>query len=192
MHKNKINGHEYVDLGLSVKWATCNIGASSPEKYGDYYAWGEKETKSEYSWSNYFDITDGGRPFTKYNNNGGKTTLNADDDVAHVKWGGSWRMPTKAEQDELLNSCTWTWTKQKGKKGYKVTGPNGNSIFLPAAGYRDDTSLYGAGSNGYYWSSSLGSSNSSSACDLGFISGGVYWDNYGGRYYGRSVRAVCQ
>ena len=179
---------EYVDLGLSVKWATCNIGASSPEGYGDYYTWGETETKSNYSWSTYFDTTDGGSTFTKYNHNGGKTTLELSDDVAHVKWGGSWRMPTEAEQDELINNCTWTWTTQNGTNGYSVTGPNGHSIFLPAAGYHSGTSLSNAGSCGYYWSSSLKSDESYQAYCLSFSSGVVKW--YYSRCGGRTVRAV--
>jgi hypothetical protein len=127
---------EYVDLGLSVKWATFNVGATKPEEYGDYFAWGETEPKEVYDWSTYFEVAD---------------------DVAAVKWGGKWRMPTMAEQDELRTQCTWTWTSQNGVKGYRVTGTNGNSIFLPAAGYRSGSSLYNTDSKGFYWSSSLNS-----------------------------------
>ena len=183
----------YVDLGLpsGLLWATCNVGASSPEEYGDYYAWGETDTKSNYSWNTYFDTTNSGNTFTKYNHNGGKTTLELSDDVAHVKWGGSWRMPTYAEQTELRTKCTWTWTTQNGKNGYKVTGTNGNSIFLPAAGYRYVTSLNGAGSYGRYWSSSLYSSDSDDAYDLGFGSGYVGWYSIY-RCDGFSVRAVSE
>ena len=185
----------YVDLGLSVKWATCNIGASSPEDYGDYYAWGETETKSNYSWSTYKWCNGSRSTMTKYCTSSSygtvdnKTTLDADDDVAYVKWGDSWRMPTKSEQDELRNSCTWSWTTQNGKNGYRVTGPNGNSIFLPAAGSHEGTSLYDAGSYGYYWSSSLYSSSSRDAYDLNFNSGDVNWYN-DNRYLGQSVRPV--
>jgi len=178
---NTNNGHAYVDLGLSVKWATCNVGATTPEGYGNYYAWGETTTKSSYTSSNY-----------TYSSN--PTTLPLSADAARVNWGGSWRMPTAAEQDELrnTNNCTWTWTTQNGVNGYKVTSKkNGNSIFLPAAGYRYSSNLYGAGSYGYYWSSSLSTSNSSYAYYLFFYSSGVDWDgNY--RYYGRCVRAVCE
>ena len=148
------NGHEYVDLGLSVKWATCNVGAESPEGYGDYFAWGETSTKETYSWSTYFDYDEDTKSFPKYNNEGGKTVLDPEDDAAHVNWGGSWRMPTEAEWQELLNNCTWEWTTQNGISGYKVTsnkeGYTDKSIFLPAGG--DGGAV---GFNGYYWSSSL-------------------------------------
>ena len=182
--------HEYVDLGLSVKWATCNIGASKPEDYGDYFAWGETKTKSDYSWSTYLDSPNrGGNSFTKYALDK-KTVLDPEDDVAHVKWGGSWRMPTKAEQDDLRTKCTWTWTTQNGVKGRLVTGPNGNSIFLPAAGGRDDSSLYDAGNWGYYWSSSLSESRSDFAYRLFFNSDYVNWGG-SSRFHGFSVRPVC-
>jgi hypothetical protein len=133
--------HEYVDLGLSVKWATCNVGATKPEEYGDYFAWGETTPKDAYDWSTYKWCNGGPSTQTKYCTNSSygtvdnKTTLDLSDDAACANWGGSWRMPTRAEQDELRNNCTWTWTTQNGVNGYKVTGTNGNSIFLPAAGY---------------------------------------------------------
>lgn len=155
----KSNGHEYVDLGLSVKWATCNVGANSPEGYGNYYAWGETTTKEYYDWSTYFDTNDGGDTFIKYNNEGGKTVLDLGDDAAHVNWGGSWRMPTKAEWQELEDNCTWTWTMQNGINGYTVRskkeGYTDKFIFLPAAGGRYESDLYNVGSSGGYWSSSL-------------------------------------
>ena len=187
--------HEYVDLGLSVKWATCNVGASSPEEYGDYYAWGETETKSTYDWSTY-KWGNSSSTLTKYCTDSrrgtvdNKTTLAPEDDVAHVKWGGNWRMPTEAEITELLQNCTWTWITQNGKNGYKVTRPNGHSIFLPAAGSRSGSSLSNAGSYGYYWSSSLDTSGLYGACGVGFGSSGVYGRN-DSRYYGQSVRPVC-
>ena len=174
------NGHEYVDLGLSVKWATCNVGATIPEEYGDYFAWGETITKSSYSSSNY-----------TYSSNSATLPLSAD--AARVNWGGNWRMPTKAEQKELRNTsnCTWTWTTQNGVKGYKVTSKkNGNSIFLPAAGFRDNDDLYYADICGYYWSSSLNKYNSYNAYYLYFNSSNEDW-NYGSRCSGQSVRAVC-
>lgn len=187
------NGHGYVDLGLSVKWATMNVGASSATDYGDYYAWGETRTKGDYSWSTYFDTNDGGNTFFKYATNK-KTTLDLSDDAAHANWGGSWRMPTRAEQDELSEKCTWTWSTQNGVKGYKVSSKhNGNSIFLPAAGFRNDSSR----SYGNYWSSSLFTSYSNygyglylSSHDVGFSSHRVGWF-YFSRYDGLSVRAVC-
>ena len=188
---------EAIDLGLSVKWATCNVGASAPEEYGGYYAWGETEEKSNYTWSTYKWCNGSYNTMTKYCTSSSygtvdnKTTLDPEDDVAHVKWGGSWRMPTKAEQDELRNNCTWTWTTQNGVNGYKVTGSNGNSIFLPAAGYRYGTGVYYRGGNGYYWSSSLGSSNSGYAYGLYFSSGDYGWySSY--RCLGRSVRPVSE
>ena len=139
----KINGHEYVDLGLSVKWATCNVGASKPEDYGNYYAWGETSTKSTY-----YEINS--KTCGKQMND---IKGNSQYDAARANWGGTWRLPTRAELEELKNKCTWTWTAQNGVKGYKVTGPNGNSIFLPAAGDPNGSSLHADGSYGYCWSS---------------------------------------
>ncbi len=191
------NVHEYVDLGLSVKWATCNVGASSPEDYGDYYAWGETETKSTYDWSTYKWCKGSYSTMTKYCTDSyygtvdNKTVLDPEDDVAHAKWGGSWRMPTRAEQDELREKCTWTWKTQNGKNGYKVTSKsNGNSIFLPAAGYRGYGSLYRAGSDGYYWSGSLYYGGDYVAFSLYFVSSVVDW-YFNNRCYGQSVRPVC-
>ncbi len=140
-----INGYEYVDLGLpsGLKWATCNVGASSPEEYGDYYAWGEIETKSEYDESN----------SKTYGKSMSDISGNAMYDVARAKWGGSWRLPTKKELEELESKCKWEWTTINGENGFKVTGPNGNSIFLPAAGLRNGSSHNFAGERGDYWSS---------------------------------------
>ena len=199
--ESKENGHEYVDLGLpsGLKWATCNVGATTPEEYGDYFAWGETSPKSTYDWSTYKWCNGSSTTITKYcvssyyGTVDNKTTLELTDDAAHVNWGGNWRMPTRAEQDELKNSsnCTWTWTTQNGVEGYKVTSKvNGNSIFLPVAGYRyyaiDDV-----GSGGDYWSSSLSTSGSDFAFLAGFDSSDVGWfSSY--RYYGQSVRAVCE
>ena len=192
------NGHEYVDLGLSVKWATCNVGASKPEEYGDYFAWGEVEPREVYDWSTYKWCNGSYDTQTKYCTNSdygtvdNKTVLESADDAAAVNWGGSWRMPTDAELTELHEQCTWTWTTQNGVNGYKVTSKsNGNSIFLPAAGYRYGSSLDYAGSDGDYWSSSLYTDDPDHAWDVGFDSDGVRRYNYG-RYYGQSVRPVCQ
>ena len=189
------NGHEYVDFGLpsGTLWATMNVGATTPEDYGNYYAWGETATKATYDWSTYFDTNDGGNTFTKYNNDGGKKVLDPEDDAAHVNWGGSWRMPTKAEWQELIDNCTWTWTTQNGINGYKVTsnkeGYTDKFIFLPAAGSRFDSGLYDVGSYGYYWSSSLGGLSSYNAWYLDFGSG--YLDlSYYYRCRGLSVRPV--
>ena len=195
------NGYEWVDLGLSVKWATCNVGASKPEEYGDYFAWGETQPKSTYSWSTYKWCRGSYDTQTKYCTNSSygtvdnKTTLEAADDAARANWGGSWRMPTDAELTELREQCTWTWTTQNGVYGYKVTskksGYTNKSIFLPAAGYRDGSSLLDAGSSGYYWSSSLSTGYPSNAWGVYFGSDSVY-RYYDNRSYGFSVRPVCQ
>ncbi len=179
-----ISTQKKVDLGLSVCWADWNVGASSPEGYGNYYAWGETTTKSDYSESSY-----------QYHNgsefvNIGSNICGTQYDVARAQWGGSWRLPTKAEFKELIDRCTWTWTSYKGIAGYKVTGPNGNSIFLPAAGRRLGSELYYRGSSGYYWSGSLRESSQSYAYGLYFNSG----DRSVGSYYregGCTVRPVC-
>lgn len=192
--------HEAIDLGLpsGIKWANMNVGASVPEEYGGYYAWGETEEKDNYSWSTYKWCNGSYDTLTKYcfdsdyGTVDNKTVLDPQDDVAHVKWGGTWRMPTLDEQKELLNKCTWTWITQNGVNGYKVTGPNGNSIFLPAAGYRGGTGVDYRGSDGYYRSSSLYSNFSSYyACGLIFDTGDRGW--YGSyRCYGQSVRPVSK
>ena len=194
------NGIGYVDLGLSVKWATCNVGADTPEEYGDIFAWGETTPKTTYNWSTYKYCNGSWNTMTKYCTDSyygtvdNKTTLELSDDAAYVNWGGSWRMPTLAEQKELLNTsnCTWTWTTQNGVKGYEVRSrDNGNSIFLPVAGYRIGDDLVDAGSYGYYWSSSLRPSDGSSAYYVYFLSSYVDWYD-SGRCIGRSVRAVCE
>ncbi len=174
-----LNGYDWVDLGLpsGTKWATCNVGASTPEGYGDYYAWGETSPKSSYSSSN-------------YSNSSQPTILPSNKDAATANWGSGWRMPTQTEMDELLNNSTHVWTTQNGVNGCLFTGPNGNSIFLPAAGYRSG-SLYYDGSRGEYWSSSLSSYRTDYAWRLYFASGYCNVNDYP-RYYGRSVRAVCQ
>ena len=176
-----VNDHGYVDLGLSVKWATCNVGASSPSDYGDYYAWGETSTKSSYTEEN----------SKTYGKSMGNIGGNSSYDVARYRWGGSWRLPTKAEFQELVDKCTWTWTTQGGHNGYKVTGKNGKSIFLPAAGYRYGASPNFVGEYGNYWSSTPDESNTNRAYGLYFSSSrhNVGWD---GRGNGRSVRPVVE
>ena len=196
------SNHEYVDLGLSVKWATCNVGATKPEEYGDYFAWGETQPKAYYDWSTYQWCNGSYDTQTKYNTNSSygtvdnKTVLDLSDDAARANWGGSWRMPTDAELIELRAQCTWTWTTQNGVYGYKVTskksGYTNKSIFLPAAGYRYDSSLSSAGSYGYYWLSSLSTDFPSSAWYVSFSLSGVFRNTGRNRYYGFSVRPVCQ
>lgn len=193
-------GHKYVDLGLpsGLKWATCNVGATKPEEYGDYFAWGEVKRKTEYNWSTYKYVEKDGK-LTKYCSDSSygkdgftdsKIVLDPEDDAATVNWGGNWRMPTYKEMGELIEKCTWIWTTQNGVRGYKVVGPNGNSIFLPAAGFRSGTSLLSAGSYGDYWSSSLYSSNPRYAYRVYFSSSCMYRD-FSDRYYGFVVRPVC-
>ncbi len=155
--KSQIKGHEFVDLGLpsGVKWATCNVGAFSPGEYGNYYAWGETSPKSTYK-----DINSLTRYKTKYELQSSgviKTSggLRGRHDAAQTNWGGSWRLPTKGELEELKAKCRWTWTVCEGKRGYKVVGPNGRSIFLPAAGSRYESKLDYSDSIGYYWTATL-------------------------------------
>jgi len=155
---------EAVDMGLSVKWASFNVGASAPEDYGDYYAWGETETKDIYDWETYkwlegTDYFHG--PFTKYNTHSStgpiddRTVLEPEDDVAHVKWGGNWRMPTNEEFSELVNNCTKVLTTENSVDGYRfISNINGNSIFLPAAGSRTGNEINSPGYYANYWSSS--------------------------------------
>lgn len=191
-----------VDLGLpsGTLWADRNVGADSPEAYGGYFAWGETAPKSTYNWSTYKWCNGSYDTQTKYCTDSyygtvdNKTTLDLEDDAAYVNMGSEWRMPTTTEQRELMDNCTWTWTTQNGVNGRKVTGKNGNSIFLPAAGFRDNSSLYYAGPYGNYWSSSLYGSEPIFAYVLYFDSGaGGYRCNfYLGRYQGRSVRAVVR
>lgn len=185
---------EAVDMGLpsGLKWATCNLGAISPDGYGSYYAWGETAPKTDYSWSTYFDTTDEGSTFTKYATDK-KTVLDPEDDAAQAILGGKFRMPTEGEWQELMDNCTWTWkTTADGyaTNGYLVTGPNNNTIFLPAAGFRDGTTFMEAGSWGYYWSSSLYETTSVGARFVFFDSEDVH-RRYGYRYYGFSLRPVC-
>ena len=186
--------HEYVDLGLpsGTLWATCNVGASSPEEYGDYFAWGETEPKNEYSWITYKYCKGSYDTMTKYCPVDNKTELDPSDDAATVNWGSEWQMPSDEQFEELINSSytTKTWTTLNGKYGRKITSKNnGNSIFLPAAGSRNDTSLNNAGRGGYYWSRSLNTGYSSHAYVLLFGSGTFNGGSYG-RYYGHGVRPV--
>lgn len=183
--------HESVDLGLSVKWATCNIGASSPEEYGDYFAWGETETKDDYSWESYKWCNGTQNTITKYctdenvGNVDGRTILTLSDDVAHVKWGNNWRMPTQDEISELVNNCTLQETTQKGVKGYLIISNNGNSIFVPIAGIRVGTDIYTQ--YDHYWSSTLDINNNKGANRFYHYS--PYWA-YAKRCWGFPVRPV--
>ena len=190
---------EAVDLGLSVKWASFNLGASMPEEYGGHYAWGETWPKAycwlhTYKWSNgdklfkycptdMIDYWDGtGMP-------DGKTVLDPEDDAAHINLGSNWRIPTDAEWTELIENCIWSWTTQNGIEGRLITASNGNSIFLPAAGYRSGDAFWGVGTDGCFWSSSLSTEDSYSARYVGFLSDSVF-GSYMGRYEGLTIRPV--
>jgi len=180
-----VNGKECADLGLSVKWATCNVGANNPEDYGGYYAWGETDEKDSYSWNTY-----------KYCSGSSSTCINLGDnicgtqyDVAQTVFGSSWTLPTKEEMDELRTKCDWVWTTKNGINGYKVFGDNGNYIFLPAAGYKRP-SLRSSRTNGYYMTATQ-YKTISNAHDLEFTSSKIA-SNYMSRCYGGSVRAVLK
>lgn len=188
---DRFNGHAYVDLGLlsGTLWATTNVGSSTVEGYGDYYAWGETDTKSNYSQNTYKFGTSSSN-LTKYNSTDGLSTLELEDDVAHVLWGGDWHMPTETQMNELINNCTWTWDTIDKINGYTVSG-NGNSIFLPAAGYRYNTNLYVVGTLGQYWSSSILRNVASDANLLHFNSSGYRLSN-NNRYFGLTIRPVIE
>lgn len=214
-----------IDLGLpsGTKWACCNVGASKPTAYGNYYAWGETSPKANYDddtykwskskWNSEFNYHDYFYtkycPDSKWGWNGftdNKTTLDLEDDAARANWGGEWRMPNEEDFNELLEYTTHRWVKNyngTGVKGYLFTGKNGKRIFLPAAGFRDGTSLDSAGSNGYYWSSSLGSYDPFYAYGPVYVYGLYFYSGYVDvgygyrrddcdvfRYYGRTVRPV--
>ena len=206
----KVVVHEYVDLGLpsGTLWATCNIGAENPEDYGLYFAWGEttgytQDTSDGHSfyWPSYKWCNGSYTTLTKYCQDSSSgyngftdtlTELEPEDDAAYVNWGANWRMPSYDQIRELYNSSytTTTWTTQNGVYGRKITSKsNGNSLFLPAAGYRDDASLGRAGSNGYYWSRTLITDSPYGGWLLYFDSGGIGAYDLG-RFYGQSVRPV--
>lgn len=176
-----INGHGYVDLGLSVKWATCNVGATSPSDYGDYFAWGETATKSTYTEAN--SVT--------YNKSMNDIAGDSRYDAARANWGSTWRLPTKTEIEELINRCTYRWTTYGGHKGYIITGPNGNSIFLPATGWRYAVSLGNLEEDGGYWSSTSDESDIRHVYGLDFSSR-HFSRGYYSHFYGRPVRSVSK
>lgn len=199
------DAHAFVDLGLpsGTLWATMNVGATSPEDYGDYFAWGEttgyNDGKTNFEWSTYQYCNGSDTTMTKYcydssyGYNGFTDTLTEllpEDDAATVNWGAGWRMPSYDQQIELRENCAWTWTQLNGVNGYDVVGSNGNSIFLPATGHFTG-SWYGAtGEQAYYWSRTLSENNPSAARVMYFNDPWVVWYRPG-RYEGLSVRAVC-
>ena len=190
----------YVDLGLpsGTLWATCNVGASAPEEYGDYFAWGETEPKDYYDWSTYKWCNGNEETLTKYCDessfgyNGfvdNKTELDPEDDAACVHYPGG-RMPSLQQIQELCDSCTWKWTQLNDVKGMLVTGPNGNTMFLPSADSKYDSPHTYFGPGGYYWSRSLYLDDCIKAYYLDFYSNGIYWNLCQTRYGGFPVRAV--
>ena len=187
--KNFTTLEGYVDLGLpsGTLWATCNVGTDIPEGYGSYFAWGETQTKNYYDWDTYLHYN--GSDLTKYTESDGLTTLLPEDDAATANWGNNWRMPTVEEWQELYANTTCTWTTQNGVNGRLFTASNGNSLFLPAAGQCEGSYHYYAGSDGYYWSSSLKTDNPTIARTIS-ISSGSYGQGGYGRNHGLSVRAV--
>lgn len=202
------NNHQWVDLGLSVKWATTNIGGSSSEDSGDYFAWGEVKPKTDYNEVNYFDAAQGENSFKDeieldnkdefkeetsfpiFNHVRGyiRITPNSGYDAARVNWGGSWRMPTLEEFEELIEKCKFVWKSNKGVEGFEVFGPNGQSIFLPASGFMGGKDLFGKGEKGYYLTNALG--NKSYACShLSFSSSIKYLTGFY-RNWGYTIRPV--
>ena len=182
-------GHVHaVDLGLSVKWACCNVGATSPEEFGGYYAWGDPVEKDSCIWTKYEWYNDSIEEIIKYNDLDGKTALEATDDVAQTLWGDEWRMPTQAEMKELMDRCTWTWTSVNGVYGYRVSG-NGNSIFLPAAGSQYEDLYTSQGSQGCYMSSTLYGDDYELEICLGFNKKDRYTIN-SDRCDGHTIRPV--
>lgn len=178
------DGVESVDLGLSVNWASCNLGAQSSADTGAYLAWAETEEKANYTWDTYFDPRcerplEGISGMPPY-------------DVVAATWGGDWRLPTLEEMQELCDRCSWTWTEQDGHKGCTVTGPSGASIFLPAAGTRQGTDLYLADNYGAYLTGTRDESNHFYVRSLVFFSTAEHWLEANLRDYGQSVRAVCK
>ena len=151
-----LNGHDYVDLGLFSRtiWATCNVGASSPEEYGDYFSWGEVETKSAYTQANYiYGNTQNGSNITKYNDSDNLYILEPQDDAAFVNMGGRWHMPSEAQVQELIGNTTQTWETLNGINGMRFTGANGKSIFIPAGGNKFNSTSAGIGTFGVIWTS---------------------------------------
>lgn len=185
---NEINGYEYVDLGLpsGLKWAAYNVGADKPEDYGDYFAWGETSPKEEYTEDN----------SATYGQQISDVLGSALYDAATANWGGSWRMPTKKEIKELLLCCEWEWTQVNGVNGIKGVGLNGNSIFLPASGYREGALLNDYGDIGHYWSSMPNidddPDNTNKYAYTLFFNIDYHRDSYGYRFCGATVRPVSE
>ena len=176
------DGHIYVDLGLSVRWATCNVGTNSPQKSGTYFAWAETSPKISYTSDN----------STSWHMEGTMEIAGNDSlDAARANWGGSWRLPTETEAQELLDDCTWEWTDLKGQAGCRVTGPSGLSIFLPACGLKEEESLSSVGAFGGYWTSSAVIKGVAFAITIDRSPFRVQLPS-ATRYVGYTVRPVCE
>lgn len=186
----EINGHRFVDLGLpsGLLWAETNVGAAFESADGDYFAWGETEAKTEYSWSTY---KWGGEP-SKYNDTDGKRVLEAEDDAATMRWGEGCRMPSDAEYQELMDQCEWTFQRYFGAYGYMVKGANGNSIFLPASGYRSLDRLEYHDDFIYYWTRTLSSENTNTAYYFYSDAGYSRYNDRSYRYNGFPIRPVAE
>ena len=195
--------HAYVDLGLSVKWATCNIGATQPWERGEFFSWGETENKRINNWDTY-KYSEGTHALTKYCSNpdyawhglvDSVSVLDPEDDVAHIKWGGTWRIPTKAQIDELLENCTWEWTTLNEVNGYRVTGKKpgytDRSIFLPVTGEYNDGKVFDYRLHGYYWSRNCGTVTSETAYTLEVYTKGSSAEIQS-RCKSLAVRPVCE
>ena len=179
-----VYGQKAVDLGLSVKWADCNVGASSPQQVGNYYAWGETRTKEIYTWETYSLGND-----VSTCRNIGENICGTKYDAARQNIGEGWRMPTAKEMEELVTRCHWTWITLNGVKGYNVEGPNGNSIFLPAAGFRSNGVIKCVGEYGRYWANSAHQNLPQAAYFIGFTPEEVEL-SANERFYGHTIRPV--
>ncbi len=186
-----INGHDWVDLGLpsGLRWATCNVGASVPEEFGYYIAWGETEPKDEYTSINSLTYKVPLKRLKQWGIIDQSGTLTKVHDAACVSWGEPWRMPTIEDYTELLTNCTWTFSEVNGVNGYTVTGPNHQHIFLPAAAFQQNTKIENVGDFGDYWSSTIVEELSGVACSLGYSSKSYGRRRYA-RYAGRTIRPV--
>lgn len=190
------NHPHVIDLGLpsGTKWACCNVGANNPEDYGGYYAWGETNTKSNYTWDTYK------YGYYTYNMDFSHLTSIGDNiagtiyDAATANWGSSWRMPTITQLKELFEKCSIEWTSQNGNNGHKITGPNGVTLFLPATGIKGKEGLENRGTQGRYWSSSLyDSTYLHVAYELRLFpksEKGNWYDYFDDRYMGLTIRPV--
>lgn len=198
---NVLNGHTWQDLGLpsGTLWATTNLGAETPEATGDYFAWGEVESKTKFSQNNYA-YNPNAEGFTKYVSKQHRelgydqfyddlTQLVADDDAAQTLWGKGWGMPTYAQMKELITRCTWEWTQSEGTNGYRVYGPNGQSIFIPAAGCRSASRQIGVGKTASFWLSDLYAPMPNQACCL-FFNMDTHYMSMSDRYGGQTIRPV--